>query len=62
MSAKGQFLNCVSERDTIIKFIRFHETAKNRTRPSYDEVILAFNNLDNVPNFVKIVKRHKFYD
>ena len=59
MSVTSQFLNWVSERDAIIKFLK---TAKNRTRPSYDEVILAFNNLDNVPNFVKIVKRHKFYD
>ena len=58
----GQFLNCVSERDAIIQFIRFLETAKNRTRPSYDGVILATHNLDNVPSFVKIVKRHKFYE
>ena len=37
-------------------------TAKNRTRPSYDRVILAFHNLDNVVKIVKIVKTHKFYE
>ena len=36
-----QFLSCVSERDAIIKFLRLLETAKNRTRPAYDGVILA---------------------
>ena len=51
----GQFLSCVSERDAIIKFLRLLETAKNRTRPAYDGVILASHSLD-------IVKRHSLYD
>ena len=58
----GQFLSCVSERDAVIKFLRLLETAKNRTRPSYDGVILATHSLDPVPTFIKIVKRHHFYD
>ena len=58
----GQFLNCISERDAIIKFLRLLETAKNRTRPSYDGVILASHSIDTVPTFIKIVRRHSFYD
>ena len=58
----GQFLNCISERDAIIKFLRLLETAKNRTRPSYDGVILASHSIDTVPAFIKIVRRHSFYD
>ena len=57
-----QFLSCVSERDAIIKFLRLLETAKNRTRPAYDGVILASHSLDTVPTFIKIVKRHSLYD
>ena len=61
-SNTGQFQRCLPQREALNKVIAFLETCKNRTRPSYDGVVLVTSNdLDQVANLIKTFRKHQLY-
>ena len=61
-TTNGQFMQCISEREALIRLLGFLETGKNRTRPAYDGVILLLFTDDFIAPFLKMFKKHNLYD
>ena len=58
----GQFKPCIQQREALTRLISFLETCRNRTRPSYDGVVLVSHTLDTVTDLIKTFRKHELYD
>ena len=57
----GQFQQCLEPGEALTSLLEFLEKSKNRTRPSYDGLVLLCHDLHSLTGLVKSVKKHSLY-
>ena len=57
----GQFQQCLEPGEALVRLLDFLEKSKNRTRPSYDGLVLLSHSLHSLTGLVKSVRKHNLY-
>ena len=57
----AQFQQCLEPAEALTNLLDFLEKSKNRTRPSYDGLVLLSPDLDNLTDIIKSVRKHNLY-
>ena len=57
----AQFQQCLEPAEALGRLLDFLERSKNRTRPSYDGLVLLSHNLDHLTDIIKVFRKHNLY-